>query len=109
MNKDDFVGAQKFTYGELECAWNELKSFFTDDRIVHDIRNGYSVTESRDCNENQWFADWNFDSICKTVESVGKTITFGDLEVYWNNPEYNDADTEGHGIIIEDGEILKVY
>jgi hypothetical protein len=102
----NLVGNQKFTYEELETAWEELNRC-VDFGYIYDIRNGYSITESKDCNENEWYAEWNFDSLCKAVESVKGIITFGDLEVYWNH--HGEADSDGHGIIIVDGMIDRVY
>lgn len=103
------VGAQKFTHAELEKAWDTLKSLCNDKQIVYDIRNGYSVTERRDCNENQWHMPFDLESVRKELSAIDSEITFGDLEVYWNNAAANDADSEGHGIRIEDGKITEVY
>lgn len=109
--EEEKVGAQSFTYGELKKAWNELNTKVNLDipGIVYDIRNGYSMTENRDCCENEWCADWSFEALCEAVKSAPRQITFGDLEVYWNNKESNDADSDGHGIFIMNGKILKVY
>ena len=103
------VGAQKFTHAELEKAWDKLVSLCNDKRIVYDIRNGYSVTGLRDCNENQWHMPFDLESVRKELSAIDSEITFGDLEVYWNNAAANDADSEGHGIRIEDGKITEVY
>lgn len=103
---DAKVGLQKFTYGELKSAWEDLRAKLPESG-VYDIRNGYSLTEDRDCNANQWWAGWNFDEVCLAVESAKGEITFGDMEVYENIP--GEAFPADHGIFFEDGKIERVY
>ncbi len=106
-NGNETVGKQNFTYAELRNAWDRLVVLVGDG--CYDIRNGYSLTDTKDVGEHQWWIPWNFDSLCETIEGVGGVITRGDLEVYWNDPAHLDADTDGHGITIENGKITGVY
>lgn len=111
---EDFVGNQKFTYKELENAWNELNDKIKNDPFDsknppsggYDIRNGYHC---EDLDWHDWEMDFTLEDISKELESIPKTITRGDLEVYYNDREYNQADPDDHGILIEDGKILAVY
>lgn len=112
---DRKVGKQKFTYAELEEAWKKVKAVCEEEGKeypdqTYDFRNQYSVTPDKDLdNTNYWYADWNFKSVCKAIEDVDEEITYGDLEVYWNDEKANNADSADHGIIFEDGKIKKVY
>lgn len=111
---DAFVGNQKFTYGELKKAWNQLQSNVENDPFDsknppsggYDIRNGYYCGE-RDW--NSWDMDFSLEAITKELESVPELISKGDLEVYYNDSDANQADSDDHGIFIVDGKIDQVY
>ena len=111
---EDFVGNQKFTYKELENAWNELNDKIKNDPFDsknppsggYDIRNGYS---NGDRDWNDWDIDFSLEAITKELESVPEQIHQGDLEVFYNDKDANQADSDDHGILIEDGKILAVY
>lgn len=118
-----FVGKQKFTYKEFADAWESLRwkvedfndKCGEDEPDGYDIRNGYDTTEKRDSCANDWNMDFSLadigHSLCRAVrilEGIPETITYGDLEVYWNDVSRNEADSTDHGIFIEDGK-LRVY
>ncbi len=119
---DKKVGKQDFTYRELKAAWEKVKGIVEGEdkeltskykvlpHYVYDFRNQYCVTPDKDLDgTNHWHADWSFESICKAIEEVEETITYGDLEVYWNDEAANNADSDEHGIFFEDGKIKRVY
>ena len=118
-----FVGKQKFTYKEFADAWESLRwkvedfngKCGEDEPDGYDIRNGYDTTETRDSGANGWNMDFSLadvqHSLCgaiRVLEEIPETITYGDLEVYWNDVARNEADSTDHGIFIEDGK-LRVY
>ena len=105
----NMVGSQNFTYEELEDAWRKLNRLVDiEDGYVRDIRGFYETeTIKTGDRESQWLMDYSLDDIVAQIEKIPETITYGDLEVYWNN-EF-DADSDDHGIMIEDGQIAKVY
>lgn len=111
---NDFVGKQKFTYGELKKAWDELHDNIKNDPFDsknppsggYDIRNGYSYG---DRGWKDWDIDFSLEAITKEIESVPELIRAGDLEVYYNDNDAHQADSDEHGILIEDGKIATVY
>ena len=105
----NMVGSQNFTYEELEDAWRKLNRLVDiEDGYVRDIRGFYETeTIKTGDRESQWLMDYSLDDIVAQIEKIPETITYGDLEVYWNN-EF-EADSDDHGIMIEDGQIAKVY
>lgn len=108
------VGKQDFTYAELENAWNELKANVTNDPSNkdnppsngYDIRNGYACGE-RDWND--WHIAFSLDAVKKALEEVTEPIKEGDLEVYYNDKDNNQANSNDHGIFIKNGKIDSVY
>lgn len=110
----DKVGKQDFTYAELENAWNELKTKVENDPFDsknppsggYDIRNGYYCG---DHDWNAWDMDFSLEAITKELESVPEPIKKGDLEVYYNDNDANQADSDDHGIFIKNGKIDSVY
>ena len=106
-SRSDYVGVQKFTYAELEDAWNKLKSNVENEPdyegYIYDIR-GFYETDSmyKSC----WLMDFSLEDIIKKLESIPETIIIGYLDVYWNDEE--EADEDNHGIIIKDGKIVKI-
>ena len=122
--KDDWstelVGKQKFTYGELENAIEEMfDNVFNDPdnlpNYTYDIRNGYSL-QSDDNPKGDLYHDWgkynigfNMESIETTLENIPDEIAWGDMEVYFNDKEEGYAESDEHGIFFEDGKITKVY
>lgn len=113
-NGNDKVGKQNFTYAELEDAWNKLNDRIQRDPFDkdnppsggYDIRNGYFCGE-RDWNE--WRIDFTLDAVKKALEEVAEPIREGDLEVYYNDKDNNQADSDNHGIFIIDGKIDTIY
>lgn len=113
-NGTDKVGKQNFTYAELEDAWNKLNARIQRDPFDkdnppsggYDIRNGYFCGE-RDWNE--WHIDFTLDAVKKALEEVAEPIREGDLEVYYNDKDNNQADSDNHGIFIIDGKIDTIY
>lgn len=113
-NGTDKVGKQNFTYAELEDAWNKLNDRIQRDPFDkdnppsggYDIRNGYFCGE-RDWNE--WRIDFTLDAVKKALEEVAEPIREGDLEVYYNDKDNNQADSDNHGIFIIDGKIDTIY
>jgi hypothetical protein len=113
-NGNDKVGKQNFTYAELEDAWNKLNDRIQRDPFDkdnppsggYDIRNGYFCGE-RDWNE--WHIDFTLDAVKKALEEVAEPIREGDLEVYYNDKDNNQADSDNHGIFIIDGKIDTIY
>lgn len=113
---NDFVGAQNFTYKELEDAFNELgmKVYNDPDNLpeyVYDIRNGYSTTDYNI--DTDWIMDFDYEQVVETLEEIPDMIMYGDLEVYFNyhpkGERYGYAEPDDHGIFIEDGKITEVY
>ena len=110
----DFVGKQQFTYGELKNAWDELNNNIKSDPFDsknppsggYDIRNGYHCGD-RDW--NVWDIDFSLEAITKEIEGIPEIIRAGDLEVYYNDKDTNQADSDEHGILIEDGKIAAIY
>jgi hypothetical protein len=113
-NGNDKVGKQNFTYAELEDAWNKLNARIQRDPFDkdnppsggYDIRNGYACGE-RDWND--WHIDFSLDAVKKALEEVAEPIKEGDLEVYYNDKDNNQADSDNHGIFIIDGKIDTIY
>ena len=105
----NMVGSQNFTYEELEDAWRKLNRLVDiEDGYVRDIRGFYETeTIKTGDRESQWLMDYSLDDIVAQIEKIPETITYGDLEVYWNN-EF-EAYSDDHGIMIEVGQIAKVY
>lgn len=119
---DDFVGKQKFTYGELKKAWDELNRNIENDpedkkyppAYGYDVRGGYDTTDDY-APETSWAVGptqygeikFSLEAITKALENVEEPITAGDLEVYWLGDHESTSDE--HGILIKDGEIVKVY
>ena len=116
-NGNDKVGKQDFTYAELEDAWNKLNARIQRDPFDkdnppsggYDIRNGYFVGDKPSDEYNDWHLDFSLDAIKKALEEVPVKIYQGDLEVYYNDKEYNQADSDNHGIFIVDGKIDTIY
>lgn len=110
----DFIGVQKITYGELKNAWDELNNNIKNDPFDsknppsggYDIRNGYHCGD-RDWND--WDIDFSLEAITKEIEGIPEIIRAGDLEVYYNDTDTNQADSDEHGILIEDGKIAAIY
>lgn len=113
-NGNDKVGKQNFTYAELEDAWNKLNARIQRDPFDkdnppsggYDIRNGYACGK-RDWND--WHIDFSLDAVKKALEEVAEPIKEGDLEVYYNDKDNNQADSDNHGIFIIDGKIDTIY
>lgn len=111
---EDFVGNQKFTYKELENAWNGLNDKIKNDPFDsknppsggYDIRSGYSYG---DRGWNDWEIDFSLEAITKEIEGIPEIIHAGDLEVYYNDKDANQADSDDHGILIENGKIAAIY
>ena len=112
------VGAQKFTYQELEDAFNELGTLVYNDpdnlpEYVYDIRNGYTTDDPDLGYWENWQMDFDLEQVVVELANIPDMITYGDLEVYFNyHPEgerYGYAESDDHGIFIEDGKITKVY
>ena len=110
------VGAQKFTYQELEDAFNELgmKVYNDPDNLpeyVYDIRNGYSTTDYNI--DTDWQMNFDLEQVVVELANIPETILYGNLEVYFNyHPEgegYGYAEPDYHGIFIENGKITEVY
>lgn len=116
-NGNDKVGKQDFTYAELEDAWNKLNDRIQRDPFDkdnppsggYDIRNGYFVGDKPTDEYNDWHLDFSLDAIKKALEEVPVKIYQGDLEVYYNDKENNQADSDNHGIFIVDGKIDTIY
>ena len=53
--------------------------------------------------------DFSLEAIIKEIEGIPDIIRAGDLEVYYNDNEANQADSDDHGILIENGKIAAVY
>lgn len=110
----DFVGSQQFTYGELKNAWDELNSNIKSDPFDsknppsggYDIRNGYSYGT---LDWNDWDIDFSLEAITKEIEDIPDIIRMGDLEVYYNDKDTHQADSDEHGILIENGRIATIY
>lgn len=115
----ELVGKQLFTRGELRKAIAELKGKLRPDMgndtniDLYDFRNGYSTSETRDLCENAWptagIVSIDTKSVVTSLAMIDGIITEGDLEVYFNDYENNQAVPMNHGILIKDGKIAKVY
>lgn len=114
---ENLVGRQLFSYAELESAWNELKANIENDTFDknnppsggYDIRNGYFLGSNTQGDFTDWELEFSLEDVKKALENVPGVISQGDLEVYYNDNEYNQADSDEHGIFIENGKIKQVY
>jgi hypothetical protein len=120
LDEDDNVrvGCQLFSRGDVRKAMSQLiellKAEMNKGEVLaqYDLRNGYSTTETRDLCENKWpnpIMLMKADEVIGSLSRVDKLITEGNLEVYFNDVEANEAFCVNHGIWIKDGKITKVY
>ena len=109
--RNGFVGVQGFTYDELKHAFDKLKDLVygsqeSDFEYYFEIEGEYDTKTKRDC---FWNADFDYNSVAKTIEGISEIIESGYLDVYYqvdDDPTWEDWE---HGIVIEHGKIKSVY
>ena len=114
-NPDDLVGKQKFTYAQLQHAWDVLTDRIKNDPLDrdsppsngYDIRGGYDVTDDFDLGKNAWHMEFSLEAVMATLEAIEAPITSGDLEVYFNGDK--EASSDEHGISLWRGHISGIY
>lgn len=104
----EYVGAQNFTYAELQTAWNKLKAKVEADAVDDKNFKNYAIITQ--CYDKCYQSTFSLKALTRTFEQIPETISYGDIEVCWNDHRGFGIDKDiGCGIEIEDGKIKEVY